>query len=148
MLPKRCLGLGRGSKPMESHVGLGAPPILEPIFSGDCDVHWILVRDLTHGHPCLGSLKTQIGQSHVLDFRNFYTNANWGAIEDLFRGAGLLRPEGGHDTERRAGKRERAKASRLRSLESRFWRTKGEGVQLGPPVAPTFKHFFGGRIPY
>ncbi|CAJ1430276.1 unnamed protein product [Effrenium voratum] len=31
---------------------------------------------------------------------NFYTNANWGAIEDLFRGAGLLRPEGGHDTER------------------------------------------------
>ena len=37
------------------HFGVGAPPILEPIFSGDWDVHWGVTRLLTHGHIMLMS---------------------------------------------------------------------------------------------
>ena len=40
---------GCGSKPMESHFGVGAPPILV-YFSGDWDVHWEITGLLTHGH--------------------------------------------------------------------------------------------------
>ena len=36
-------------KPMGSHFGVGAPPILEPILVGDWDVHWGY-GVLTHGH--------------------------------------------------------------------------------------------------
>ena len=38
-------------KPMESHFGVGAPPILV-YFSGDCD-HWGY-GVLTHGHMAVG----------------------------------------------------------------------------------------------
>ena len=39
--------IGCGSKPMGSHFGVGAPPILV-YFSGDWDVHWGY-GILTHG---------------------------------------------------------------------------------------------------
>ena len=42
---------GRGSEPMRSHVGVGAPPIFRTYFSGwlESDVHWGY-GSLTHGH--------------------------------------------------------------------------------------------------
>ena len=43
-----ALTYGCGSKPMGSHFGVGAPPILV-YFSGDWDVHWGY-GILTHGH--------------------------------------------------------------------------------------------------
>ena len=51
---------GCGSKPMGSHFGVGAPPILV-YFSGDWDVHWGY-GILTHGHCGCGSkIGTQNG---------------------------------------------------------------------------------------
>ena len=44
---------GCGSKPVESHFGVGAPPVLV-YFSGDWDVHWGY-GIFTHGH-----VKTQV----------------------------------------------------------------------------------------
>ena len=40
------MSCGCGSKPMGSHFGVGAPPILV-YFGGDWDVHW---GTLTRGH--------------------------------------------------------------------------------------------------
>ena len=44
----RTEACGCGSKPLGSHFGVGAPPILV-YFSGDWDVHWGC-GILTHGH--------------------------------------------------------------------------------------------------
>ena len=54
---------GHGSKPMGSHFGIGAPPILVFLFSGDWDAH----RShgvLTHGHMAWNSW----GKPQVLAF--------------------------------------------------------------------------------